>query len=307
MKNIFFKKSIIVGTLIITFFKISAQEIIPLTSHLPVDGDESTVVEKMSFSDNGSIVAISGVTKPSMTVYLPKPEIATGTAVIILPGGALRFLSWENEGTKVAEWLNSKGIAAFILKYRLDNSEMKMAQSGSMPPMKMQLTVEQFNKIEKANANPSTDPGSVIVANNAGDDAMEAVRVIRKRAKEWSVNPDKIGFLGFSAGGGVALDAVIRNDKEETKADFVGTIYGPSLIDVAVPSEAPPLFIATASDHMNVAAGCLALFTTWKRAGGEAEIHLYGKGKGAFGMTKQNLPSDEWIDSFYTWLKSEGF
>ena len=283
-----------------------AQEVVSLKYNTASTTIDTSIEENISYSEDGDIIGISNVTTPSMSVYLPDPAIATGTAVVVLPGGALRFLSWENEGTKVANWLNSKGIAAFILKYRLDNTEMGMG-SGSMPPMMMSLTVDEFDQLENANANPSSNPESLQVVNRAAEDAQEAIRVIRERASEWTINPDHIGYLGFSAGGGVALNAIIANRNQETMPNFIGSIYGPSLVDVVVPNPAPPLFIATAADHMNVAAGCLALFTTWKKAGGEAEMHLYGKGKGAFGMTKQGLPSDDWIEHFYGWLQAEDF
>jgi acetyl esterase/lipase len=179
--------------------------------------------------------------------------------------------------------------------------------TGQPPAMTLRLTVDQFGQLNNANANPSNDPQMNKVLEMAAGDAREAIRIIRTRAGEWKVNPGRVGYMGFSAGGGVALGAVVGNPDKGTMPDFIGSAYGPSLIDVVVPSPAPPLFIATAADHMNVAAGCMALFMAWKKAGGEAEIHLYGKGKGAFGMTQQGLPSDTWIDSFYTWLVSEGF
>ncbi len=306
MKKYYYLNSIVFILFIFSIRGLRAQEIVSLSSHLSTQYSSKNVEEKISYNDAGEVISISGVTEPSMSVYLPDPRNATGTAVVILPGGALRFLSWENEGTKVAKWLNEKGIAAFILKYRLDNSEMQMGQ-GNMPPMMLSLKVDQFDQLENANANPSPSEHSTLVADNAGNDAQEAIRVVRERAEEWGIDNDKVGFLGFSAGGAVALDAIIRNQESETMPNFIASIYGPSTIDVTVPSPIPPLFIATAADHMNVAAGCLALFTTWKHAGGEAEIHIYGKGKSAFGMTQKNLPSDSWIDSFYLWLKSGGF
>ncbi len=306
MKNLYKNRILLSCFLILFAWGSVAQEVIELNAHLSAEDKNSTIEEVIEYAEDGSISRMSMVTQPSMTAYLPDPEIATGTAVIVMPGGAMRFLSWVNEGTKVASWLNEKGIAAFILKYKLDTSEMQMGQ-GAMPPMRMSLTIDQFDQLENANANPSTDPHSVVVANNAGDDAMEAIRIIRERSQEWNIDKDKVGYLGFSAGGGVALNAVVRNSNIETMPNFIGSIYGPSIIDVVVPNPAPPLFLATAADHMNVAAGCLAVFTSWKKAGGEAEFHIYGKGRGAFGMTQQNLPSDSWIDSFYLWLQSGGF
>jgi acetyl esterase/lipase len=303
------KKSLIIPCLILTVvFSTSAQQVVRLYNGAAPSTTDPNIKEKITYAQDGSITGISDVVEPSMTVYLPDPAKATGTAVVVLPGGALRFLSWDNEGVKVAKWLNERGIAAFILKYRVYTGGMQQAaSSGQQPPMTIRLTVDQFGQLNNANANPSADPQMNKVLDMAAADAREALRIIRNRAGEWRVNPDKTGYMGFSAGGGVELAAVIGNTDKTSMPAFIGSAYGPSLIDVVVPQPAPPLFIATAADHMNVAAGCLALFMAWKKAGGEAELHVYGKGKGAFGMTQQGLPSDTWIDSFYTWLRSEGF
>lgn len=294
---------------ILTFFvHCEAQDIVNLNFSSDGKTVDIKVIENITYTENGIISRISNVTIPSMTVYLPNAKIATGTAVIVLPGGALQFLSWDDEGVKVAKWLNEKGIAAFVLKYRLYNSNMQSSitvpQQTTVP---VKLTVDQFDQLTNANANPSNDPQLIKVLNLAASDAREAIRIIRNRAKEWKINPDRIGYMGFSAGGGVALSAVIGNTDKETMPDFIGSAYGPSLVDLVVPSPAPPLFIATNTNHMNVAAGCLALFTTWKKAGGNAEIHIYDIGVGPFGMNKKGTPSDTWIESFHTWLLSSGF
>jgi len=304
MKKIWANTTILILLLFATAFKILAQQTVFLSDTVNKDQLEQ---EKITRGENGEITGISNVNVPSMTVYLPDNKIATGTGVIVLPGGALRFLSWENEGTKVAKSLNEKGIAAFVLKYRLNNEPMEIPATGKLPPMKMMLTVDQFDQIENANTNPSDDPKMIEVLNLADDDVKKALQIIRNRTDEWNINPEKIGYLGFSAGGGVALGAVSGNNAKECLPDFIATIYGPSLIDVVVPSPAPPMFIATAADHMNVAAGCLALFTEWKKAGGEAELHIYGKGNRAFGMSETGSTSDKWMEHFCTWMASEGF
>lgn len=300
------KKIIIFALILIsTQLGLQAQEVIQLNKTIDASIDDS-VQEKITFSSQGDITGISDVTSPSMTVYLPDPSIATGIAVVILPGGALRFLSWENEGTKVARWLNAKGIAAFVLKYRLFTSVMQ-SKSGPQQPMTLRLTVDQFDQVRNANTNLSNNPQMLKVLNMASGDAREAIRIVRQQAGKWNINPAKVGFLGFSAGGGVAINAIVGNDEKAAMPNFVGTIYGPSLVDVLVPQPAPPMFIATNANHMNVAAGCLALFTVWKKAGGNAEIHVYDKGVGPFGMDKKGAPSDTWIDSFYEWLKANEF
>ncbi len=283
----------------------NAQEVINLYDGVPPGNEGSPVTEKVTRAEDGTVTMISDVTVPTLSVYLPDAEIATGTAVIILPGGGLRLLSWDMEGVKLAKWLNERGIAAFILKYRLFTSGMKPnAIPGAKP---LSVAVYEADQLVNANANPSGDSQVSKVLEMAAGDCRKALSMVRTNAAKWRINPAKVGCIGFSAGGGVELSAVIGNSDKATQPDFLATIYGPALADVVVPQPAPPLFIATAADHRNVAAGCLALFETWKKAGGEAEIHLYGKGKAGFGMTKQNLPSDGWVDSFYTWLQSGGF
>ena len=198
--------------------------------------------ERITKGENSEITGISNVNVPSMTVYLPDENIATGTGIIVLPGGAMRFLSWENEDVNVAKLLNEKGIAAFVLKYRLYNEEMNRTAGEQMPPMKMMLQVDQFTELEKANANPSDDPKMTEVLNLAADDAQQALQIIRERSGEWNVDANKVGYLGFSAGGGVALGAVVGENRAAVQPDFIGTIYGPSLIDVVPPKTAPPIF-----------------------------------------------------------------
>lgn len=284
----------------------TSQEIIKLYNGIPPGNDNITIEEKITKTDNGSIDVISEVTNPTLTAYLPDPSKANGTAVVILPGGALRFLSWDMEGVKLAQWLNEKGIAAFILKYRLVNSTMKRnTPNTGIPPLR--VAVYEADKLANANANPMKDSVSAKVIKMASEDARQAFRIIRQNAGKWNVNPEKVGCVGFSAGGGVELSAAMNNMEKLSMPAFIATIYGPALEDVVVPNPAPPLFIATCADHTNVAAGCLALFEAWKKAGAEAEIHIYGKGKAGFGMIKQNQPSDEWVNSFYTWLASGGF
>lgn len=290
---------------VLAVFSATGQEVLNLYKGVPPGNEGTAPEEKVTKNAQGVITGYSDVSVPTMTVYLPTPEKATGTAVVILPGGGLRFLSWEMEGTKLAQWLNERGIAAFVLKYRLFTSAMKSAPVAGAQPLR--VSVFEADKLVNANANPSNDVQVTKVLNMAANDARVALKMIRDNASKWKINPDKVGCVGFSAGGGVELSAAFNNSDKYSMPNFLGTLYGPALADVVVPSPAPPLFIGTAADHGNVAAGCLALFEAWKKAGGSAEIHLYGKGRAGFGMNQQNLPSDGWVESFYTWLKSEGF
>jgi dienelactone hydrolase len=300
-------KHLFVGLLTACCFllPVHAQEVITLFNGVPPGNGTSTVEEKVTKSADGTITGYSEVTLPTMTVYLPEPTKATGTAAVILPGGGLQFLSWDMEGVKLAKWLNEKGVAAFVLKYRLRTSDMKSTTPTAGASLR--VAVYEADKLVNANANPAKNDVSTKVIAMGAEDARQAFRLIRQRASTWKINPAKIGCIGFSAGGGVELSGAMNTTEEAVKPNFIATLYGPALEDVVVPNPAPPLFIATCADHMNVAAGCLALFETWKKAGGRAEIHIYGKGRAGFGMNKQNQPSDEWVNSFYTWLVSEGF
>ena len=132
-------------------------------------------------------------------------------------------------------------------------------------------------------------------------DGQAALRLIRRNAKEWKVDPARVGIMGFSAGGGVAVGTAL-GEKSDAYPDFLMSMYGPSLVDVNVPAHAPPLFIAVGATHFNVTNGCLALFAVWKAAGKPAEIHVYDGVSAGFGLTKRGLPVDGWIDRAYEWL-----
>lgn len=274
-----------------------AQQVLPI----PVNYSEKGVEEKVTLRGEEKI--ITGVTQPSLTVYLPTAEKNTGTAVILCPGGAMRMLSWTNDVEKMAKLLNDRGIAAIGLKYRLNNAPMQMG--GTMPEM---VDVTGFQKFPKANANPMPSVEGDAANMRAVDDARAAVRMVREHAAEWNVNPEKVGLLGFSAGGGVALGEVICAQSGEMP-NFLVTVYGPSLMDVNVPQNAPDLLIMTRAEHPNVAAGCLDLFLEWKKAGKNAELHMYGDGKGPFGLNERKglNTTDTWSDDLLNWLEARSF
>ena len=258
-------------------------------------GTESwTVAETRTASPSGDRT-IANVSDPSVTVFLPSPTAATGAAVVVAPGGALRALAWDSEGIKVAQWLNSKGIAALVLKYRtLQSSAAGARGRGGLP----QVEIE----IRNANANP--EPGDAALAEvlRMGiADAQQALRLARRNAAEWRIDPARVGIMGFSAGGGIAVGTVLA-ERSEASPDFLVSVYGPALQDVVVPAHAPPLFIAVGSTHFNVTNGCLALFAAWKAAGKPAEIHVYDQVSAGFGMSTRGLPVDTWNVRLYEWM-----
>ncbi len=263
--------------------------------------------ERITRGPDGNIQNISGVVTPSITVYLPDADKATGTAVILCSGGGLMAHSWGSDVINMARWLNERGIAAIGLKYRTrviggGPGGPRMGGGGQA----LSASVTEFSKITKSNANPDTSEGGIKNIDNAINDALRAMEIVREHAAEWHINPDKIGYLGFSAGGGVGIGATVRADAAHRPA-FMATIYGPSLIDVEVPQNAPKLFIATRGDHHNVAAGLVSLYFDWKRAGANAEMHIYDDGTGPFGPDDPGNTSGTWRESFYRWLTFNKF
>lgn len=258
--------------------------------------EQWSIPESVVTTDAGDRV-IANVSDPTLTVFLPHPEAANGAAIVIAPGGALRVLGMDNEGTKVARWLNGKGIAAFVLKYRtLQQTPGAPGPFGPAGMPRQELT------IRNANANPAPENTALAeVLHFAIADAQAALRLVRSRAADWRIDPARIGIMGFSAGGGVAVGAALAA-RSDASPDFLVTLYGPSLQDVHVPEHAPPLFIAVGATHFNVTNGCLALFAAWKAAGKPVEMHVYDQVDAGFGMTSRGLPVDGWSDRLYEWL-----
>lgn len=285
-----------------------------------------TVPESVTTSPSGERT-VSNVSDPTLTVFLPDPAIATGTAVVLAPGGAMRVLGIDGNGTQVAKWLNAKGIAAFVLKYRTVQQAPGArggggrggpgagaapraggpgAGPGAAPraggPGGAGAPPRQEMEIRNANANPEPNDAALAEAvQMAIADGQAALRLVRKNATEWNIDPARVGIMGFSAGGGVAVGTAL-GPKSDAYPDFLMTMYGPSLVDVNVPAHAPPLFIAVGATHFNVTNGCLALFSTWKAAGKPAEIHVYDGVSAGFSLAKRGLPVDGWIDRAYEWL-----
>ena len=268
-------------------------------------GSENWSVPETTTTSPSGDRTISNVSDPSVTVYLPPADTATGAAVVVAPGGALRVLGWDNEGVRVAQWLNTRGVAALVLKYR---TLQAMPQAGrgrgagpGVPPAGGAAGRQELD-IKKANANPAPDDAALTeVLHMAVADARQALRLARRNAAAWRIDPARIGIIGFSAGGGVAVGTALA-ERSDASPDFLVSVYGPSLQDVDVPAGAPPLFVAVGSTHFNVTNGCLALFAAWKAAGKPAEIHVYDQVSAGFGMSTRGLPVDTWHERLFDWM-----
>ena len=241
--------------------------------------------------------------RPMIEVYLPKEEVANGCAVVLCPGGAMRWLSWESDVVKMAEYLNERGIAAIGLRYHLNKGQMPRGMQ--MPPM---VDVTQPERFQQADANPMHNASGDSIIRLAAEDAKAAIRMVREHADAWHLSKNKIGYLGFSAGGGVAIAATMSAESVE-RPDFVCTNFGPSLMPVSVTKDAPPLLIMTRADHPNVAAGLVALFMEWKKAGANAELHIYGDGNGPYELMAPTgeTTTETWSTQMMQWLKAKGF
>jgi acetyl esterase/lipase len=263
--------------------------------------EDWSFAESVTTSAAGDRV-ITNVREPTLTVFLPDARVATGTAAVIAPGGALRVLGFDNEGVKLAQWLNERGIAGFVLKYRTLQQDPSVPR-GPPPGMPAPGSVpRQELVIVNGNANPAPDDtGLTEVLELAIADAQAALTLVRSRAAEWRIDPARVGIVGFSAGGGVAVGTALAAESAASP-DFLVSVYGPSLQDVIVPAHAPPLFVAVGAAHFNVTNGCLALFAAWKAAGKPAEIHVYDGIGGGFGMTQRGHPVDGWTDRLHEWL-----
>lgn len=286
---------------------------------LNLDGTPSEVIsegDKYTRNAVGEIDSITSVSNPTITVFLPDPNKANGTAVIVCSGGGLRSHDWDGDVLTMVHWLNRRGIAAIGLKYRVRQyaAQAEEAARQARPearrprpsPEKGPAAITRFQSIEKGNANPDKTPLGAVAIEEPVEDALKAVALIREHAEEWKIDKNRIGILGFSAGGGVAVGSVLKGD-EATRPNFAATVFGPSLMDVEVPADAPDLFIATRARHGGVAPGLLSLFLLWQEAGAKAEMHIYDDGQNAFPSQDSGLPSGTWLTSFNRWLDYGGY
>jgi acetyl esterase/lipase len=236
---------------------------------------------------------VYNVVQPTLTFFPADPSIANGTSVIICPGGSFCYLHINTEGIDVANWLNKKGVAAFVLKYRLVHSETDN-------PMK-----EKNEKMK--------DTGNLVklfapLVPLAIADGKQAIAYVHKHAAELGIAPDKVGIIGFSAGGTLATASAF-DYTVENRPDFVAPIYAyvPPALPMTVLKDAPPIFIAAATDdELHLVPMSINLYDKWLATGHSAEIHIYSKGGHGFGMNKQNQPSDTWIERFGEWLQVQG-
>ena len=259
----------------------------------PAPGENGSIGEEKATRKEGSnvITSLTNVTKPTLTVSRPESDKNTGAAVLVFPGGGYTNLAWDHEGEQVARWLNSIGVTAAILKYRVPRR-------------------------------PDTPKGQPPV--QALMDAQRAISIVRSKAADWGVDPKRIGILGFSAGGHLSTwaatnaeklsyEPVDESDKASARPDFAVVIYpggvyksGTDQIasEIRVTSQTPPTFIVQSSNDNPE--NSVFLYLALKRAGVPAEMHLYATGGHGYGLRPSNQPRSSWPQRCEDWLRDIG-
>jgi len=236
------------------------------------------------------------VSTATLTPFLPDPAKATGAAVIVAPGGGFLMLSMEAEGWAVARALAARGIAAFVLKYRVKPTPAGMADFE-------QAVSAMFASAGRSDSRMRPDDAVAGLANPIAD-ARAAFALVRSRATEWKVDPARVGMIGFSAGAMTTMVTTLA--APDARPAFIAPIYG-SMEAVKVPANAPPMFAVLAADDPLFAHKGFGLIDAWQTAGRPVEFHLYEKGGHGFGLGKKGTTSPGWFSAFVSWLDANGF
>lgn len=260
----------------------------PLVLNLWPDGKvpgETAPIGEEKIEGNKGGRRVTNVSVPTISVYRPAAEKNTGIAVIVAPGGGYRMLAWDHEGEDIAAWLNSLGITGVVLKYRVPRRPDHPKHPLS--------------------------------------DAQRAISIVRSKASEWNIKPEKIGMLGFSAGGHLtaatatnfdsrAYEPIDDSDKASCRPDFAVIIYPGGVIargsenlapEIKVTKQTPPTFLAQATDDQVNSENCVRLYLALKKAGVPAEMHLYASGGHGFGMRPSANPSSQWPKRCEEWMR----
>ena len=255
-------------------------------------GDMKDAVSPESWLDYYGYPMLRNVQQATLTPVLPDKDKASGAAVVVAPGGGFVMLSMQAEGWSIARWLADHGIAAFVLKYRVRPTPASL--DGFQKELQSVLL----------RAGSAGGELTLEIPAEAIADGEAALRLVRARAKEWDVDPTRVGMLGFSAGAITTL-SVAMNATPQTMPAFIAPIYGP-MSAVTVPAAAPPMFVAIAADDPIFANRGYGLIESWNSAKKPVEFHLYQKGSHGFGLGMPGTTTTGWIESFYRWLDMNG-
>ncbi|MAV27076.1 MAG: hypothetical protein CMQ05_13340 [Gammaproteobacteria bacterium] len=227
------------------------------------------------------------VSCPALTSYVPDPAVACGAGVILCPGGGFHFLALEQEGHDVARALCDAGIAAFVLKYRLvqTDDDYAEAQRDMGNTERRQKMTELMPMIR--------------------EDGLRALSKVKSMAADLGLDPDRMGMMGYSAGGNVVVNTALHAPEGEGPA-FTAAIYTAGWDDVPVPNDAGPLFVLCTADDAMASPNSIRLYELWRAAGKVAELHIYGTGGHGFCLRPTNQSVDTWLDRFRDFLAVQG-
>jgi len=249
-------------------------------------GSEGKTTKEIVATNASGELSVWNIHQPSLTPYLPPKETATGTAMLVIPGGGHRVLAITHEGYNVAEWLRDRGIAAFVLKHRL---------------------ARETNSTYRIDV-------------HALADTQRAMRFVRSRGPEWGIDPSRVGAIGFSAGGELVNlvcarfddgkpDASDSIERQPCRPNFQALIYPGRSGDIQPTNGFPPAFLACSyTDRKDIAEGLAEVYLRFKRAGVPAELHIYSTGGHGFGLRARNTkPVGAWHQRFEEWMFDSGF
>ena len=242
------------------------------------------------FLMNGEL-QVRNVNHASLTPVLPPAGKATGAAVIVAPGGGFSGLAIQEEGYKIARALADRGIAAFVLKYRVLATPADLTEFGK------EMVAVRSGKPSKLQVPKDTPANSLA-------DGQAAIAYVKTHAKEFGVDPNRVGMMGFSAGAFTTL-SVMNAGKPGAKPDFIAPIYGQQ-VAFPIPSDAPPMFNLIAADDFLWTRGT-GLIDAYRTAKKSVEFHLLPSGGHGFGIGKPGTPTENWMNLFFRWMDLQGF
>ena len=286
------KKIKSIALLIMMYTGLSAQQNVILPINGKVNKDTGKDEKTLTMDPKSDSRTVYNVTVPSLAIYKPEGTASNGTAVLVVPGGAFHILAYDDEGVKIAKSLAAKGYTAAVLKYRLVKLE------GNNPFGKLMENAKNFDTLESIMAP---------VVPLAIEDGKEAMKYLKSNATALGFNRDRIGVVGFSAGGTIA--AAIALDKD-VRPLFSAPIYPylNPLMKTPIPADPPPIFIAvTQDDDFGFDINSAQFYENWKTGKGLAELHIYTKGRHGFANKTQGLPVDRWEDRLMEWLTAMNF
>lgn len=298
--------------------RLSAMTLITATAWLPAavaaqpdgtDGTDGTIIPLYPAGSTQSLgvpelrdtletgeTLIYDVSEPTLEMYRPVSERRNGTAVIVVPGGGFVALSYVRGGTDVARALAEHGVTAFVLKHR--------TMCSSNGPMRIPAVhMEEMERVmSRAKTGSPVELPTFAGEAKAVEDGARAMEIVRQRAHEWGILPDRVGMVGFSSGAYLATDLAIG--LKASRPDFVGLIYGG--LRTPVPTDASPAFIVGAADDEYQPDDPILLYTAWRQAGAPAELHVYERGGHGFDLHAKGVTSDHWFTELIWWMRARG-